>query len=83
MSVQVCARCQTTTGQPVVVAIGYGASAGGGTVYACSSCAPTFPQQRDPFDGTPVVGPNRDAKLRGGTPKGPTASGGALRHRAR
>ena len=52
MSVQVCARCQETTGQPVVVAIGYGASAGGGTVYACPDCAPTFPKQRDPFDGT-------------------------------
>jgi len=49
---QVCARCQTTTGQPVVVAIGYGGSAGGGTVYACPGCAPTFPQQRDPFDGS-------------------------------
>ncbi|WP_063735474.1 hypothetical protein [Streptomyces sp. RTd22] len=50
MSVQVCAHCQTTTRQPVVVAIGYGASAGGGTVYACPGCAPTFQQQRDPFD---------------------------------
>jgi len=48
---QVCARCQTTTREPVVVAIGYGASAGGGTVYACPDCASTFPQQRDPFDG--------------------------------
>ncbi|MEU0842147.1 hypothetical protein ABZ370_22110 [Streptomyces sp. NPDC005962] len=52
MSVQVCARCQTTTRQPVVVAIGHGASAGGGTVYACpGTCADSFPKQRDPFDG--------------------------------
>jgi hypothetical protein len=50
VSVQVCARCQTTTQQPVVVAIAHGASAGGGTVYACTNCAPTFPRQRDPFD---------------------------------
>ena len=52
MSVQVCARCQTTTRQPVVVAIAYGASVGGGTVYACPECAPTFPKQRDPFDAS-------------------------------
>ena len=49
---QVCARCQTTTRQPVVVAIAYGASAGGGTVYACPTRAPTFPKQRGPFNGT-------------------------------
>ncbi|MFI0780684.1 hypothetical protein [Streptomyces sp. NPDC021212] len=48
---QVCARCQTTTSQPVVVAIGHGASAGGGTVYACpGTCADSFPKQRDPFE---------------------------------
>jgi DNA-directed RNA polymerase subunit RPC12/RpoP len=46
---QVCARCQKPTREPVVVAIGHGASAGGGTVYACTDCAPTFPKQRDPF----------------------------------
>ncbi|MGR3933839.1 hypothetical protein [Streptomyces sp. BRA346] len=53
---QVCARCQQTTSEPVVVAIEYGASAGGGTVFACPDCAPTFPQQRDPFDhGRPAA----------------------------
>ncbi|RNG33591.1 hypothetical protein [Streptomyces botrytidirepellens] len=71
MSVQVCARCQTTTRQPVVVAIGHGASAGGVTVYACPDCAPSFPKQRDPFDGTILAhrdtqpgsaGPGRDQK---------------------
>ncbi|MFD7505288.1 hypothetical protein [Streptomyces sp. NPDC059850] len=50
MMPQVCARCDETTSDPVVVAIGYGASAGGGTVYACPDCAPTFPKQRDPFE---------------------------------
>jgi len=49
VTVQICARCQTPTREPVVVAIGHGASAGGGTVYACPGCAPTFPKQRDPF----------------------------------
>ncbi|RNG30421.1 hypothetical protein EEJ42_10560 [Streptomyces botrytidirepellens] len=52
MSVQVCARCQTTTRQPVVVAIEHSASAGAGTAYACPDCAPTFPRQRDPFDAS-------------------------------
>jgi hypothetical protein len=47
---QICARCQKSTREPVVVAIGYGASVGGGTVYACPGCAPTFPKQRAPFD---------------------------------
>ncbi|WP_063734293.1 hypothetical protein [Streptomyces sp. RTd22] len=47
---QVCTRCQRTTNQPVVVAIEYGASTGGGTVYACPDCAPTYPKQRAPFD---------------------------------
>ena len=51
MTVQICARCQTPTREPVVVAIGYGGSAGGGTVYACAGeCAASFPKQRDPFD---------------------------------
>ncbi|MFF7649391.1 hypothetical protein ACFZCY_05960 [Streptomyces sp. NPDC007983] len=46
---QVCARCQTTTREPVVVAIEHGASVGGRTLYACPGCAPTFPKQRNPF----------------------------------
>lgn len=51
MTVQICARCQTPTREPVIVAIGHGASAGGGTVYACpGTCADSFPKQRDPFD---------------------------------
>ncbi|MEU1800126.1 hypothetical protein [Streptomyces sp. NPDC019937] len=49
---QVCARCQTTTREPVVVAIEHGASVGGRTLYACPTCAPTFPKQRCPFDGS-------------------------------
>ena len=62
MSVQVCARCQTTTRQPVVVAIGHGASAGGGTVYACpGACADSFPKQRDPFE---QALPARDVAVR-------------------
>ncbi|EFL26249.1 hypothetical protein SSOG_05963 [Streptomyces himastatinicus ATCC 53653] len=57
MMPQVCARCQRTTSQPVVVAIEYGASVGGGTVFACPDCAPTYPKQRDPFD--PVSPPGQ------------------------
>ena len=53
MMPQVCARCQTTTRQPVVVAIEHGASVGGRTVYACpGKCADSFPKPRDPFDGS-------------------------------
>lgn len=59
---QICARCQKPTREPVIVAIGYGGSAGGGTVYACPGCAPTFPKQRDPFEG---ILPARDVPDRG------------------
>ena len=51
MSVQVCARCQKPTGDPVVVALEHSASAGGRTIYACpGECAASFPKQRDPFE---------------------------------
>ncbi|MFF7650522.1 hypothetical protein ACFZCY_11805 [Streptomyces sp. NPDC007983] len=51
MTPQVCARCQTTTSQPVVVAIEHGASVGGRTLYACPGPrADSFPKQRDPFE---------------------------------
>ncbi|MGW2324847.1 hypothetical protein ACWC5C_03660 [Streptomyces sp. NPDC001700] len=53
MTPQVCARCQQTTSEPVVVAIKYSASAGGHTLYACpGKCAAAFPKQHDPFHGT-------------------------------
>ena len=59
---QVCARCQQPTSSPVVVAIGHGASAGGGTVYACrGECAASFPKQRDPFEHSI---PTRDTPVR-------------------
>ncbi|WP_063731872.1 hypothetical protein [Streptomyces sp. RTd22] len=51
MTPQVCARYDKPTSTPVVVAIEHGASAGGGTVYACpGKCADSIPRQRDPFD---------------------------------
>ncbi|MEU0846118.1 hypothetical protein ABZ370_42675 [Streptomyces sp. NPDC005962] len=49
MTTQVCARCQRPTDEPVVVAVEHGASAGGGTAYACPGCAPGFPEPRDPL----------------------------------
>ncbi|GAA0895263.1 MULTISPECIES: hypothetical protein [Streptomyces violaceusniger group] len=62
MTIQICARCQRPTGRPVVVAIGYGASAGGGVVYACpGECAASFPKQRDPFEQTSLA---RDVPVR-------------------
>jgi len=49
---QVCARCQQTTSEPVIVAINHSASVGGHTLYACpGKCAATFPKQHDPFHG--------------------------------
>lgn len=55
MTPQVCARCQQTTSEPVIVAIGHGGSVGGHTVYACpGKCAASFPKQRDPFLGAPT-----------------------------
>lgn len=52
MMPQVCARCETTTGQPVVVAVERGPSVGGRTIYACpGKCADSFPRQGDPFHG--------------------------------
>ncbi|MFI0820020.1 hypothetical protein ACH4TX_29430 [Streptomyces sp. NPDC021098] len=63
MTSQVCARCDKPTSAPVVVAIGYGASAGGGTVYACpGQCADSFPRQRDPFGHHAL--PTRDVPVR-------------------
>ncbi|MEU1800291.1 hypothetical protein [Streptomyces sp. NPDC019937] len=69
---QVCARCDETTSEPVVVAVEHGASVGGRTVCACpGKCAASFPPQRDPFDGTTLArrdpqpgsaGPDRDRK---------------------
>lgn len=51
MMPQVCARCETATGQLVVVAVEHGASVGGRTIYACpGKCAASFPPQRDPFE---------------------------------
>ncbi|OMI34017.1 hypothetical protein [Streptomyces sparsogenes] len=47
MTLQICARCDKPTSEPVTVAVEHSASAGGRTVYACPPCAPTFPQQRD------------------------------------
>lgn len=49
MTSRVCLRCQLPTREPVIVAVGHGASAGGHTAYACPRCAPSFPKQHDPL----------------------------------
>ncbi|MFI0734754.1 hypothetical protein ACH4S9_38075 [Streptomyces sp. NPDC021225] len=46
---QICARCDKSTSQPVIVAHVHSASCGGRTAYACPGCAPSFPKQRDPL----------------------------------
>lgn len=49
MTRQICARCQQSTVEPVVVGMEHGASIGGRTAYACPGCAPSFPKQVDVF----------------------------------
>ncbi|WP_421108784.1 hypothetical protein [Streptomyces sp. NEAU-S77] len=49
MTRQICARCQQSTDEPVVVGVEHGASVGGRTTYACPGCAPSFPKQVDVF----------------------------------
>ncbi|MEU5608470.1 hypothetical protein AB0H03_06880 [Streptomyces sparsogenes] len=49
MTSQICTRCDKPTRKPVIVAQVHSASCGGRTTYACPSCAPSFPQQRDPL----------------------------------
>ncbi|MGO4419766.1 hypothetical protein AB4Z54_13755 [Streptomyces sp. MCAF7] len=49
MTSQICARCDKSTNQPVTLCQVHSASCGGRTAYACPSCAPSFPKQRDPL----------------------------------
>ncbi|MFD8865993.1 hypothetical protein ACFV1F_16730 [Streptomyces sp. NPDC059590] len=49
MTSQICARCDKPTHEPVIVEHVHSASCGGRTAYACPSCAPNFPKQRDPL----------------------------------
>ncbi|MET7902632.1 hypothetical protein ABZS86_14600 [Streptomyces sp. NPDC005355] len=49
MTRQICARCQQSTDEPVIVGMEHGASVGGRTTYACPDCAPSFPKQIDVF----------------------------------
>jgi hypothetical protein len=50
MTVRTCARCQTTTADPVIVYEVHANTGPGYNVYACPNCAPCYPPQRDPLE---------------------------------
>lgn len=47
---QMCARCQRTTDEPVLVHEVHAATGPGFNVYACPECAPHYPPTTDPLD---------------------------------
>ncbi|MFD5439255.1 hypothetical protein [Streptomyces tendae] len=48
--VRMCARCQRTTDEPVLVHEVHAATGPGFNVYACSECAPHYPPMTDPLE---------------------------------
>ncbi|MER7229634.1 hypothetical protein ABT348_01635 [Streptomyces olivaceus] len=47
---RMCARCQRTTDEPVLVHEVHAATGRGFNVYACPECAPHYPPTTDPLD---------------------------------
>ncbi|AOW88476.1 hypothetical protein BC342_20295 [Streptomyces olivaceus] len=47
---RMCARCQRTTDEPVLVHEVHAATGPGFNVYACPECAPNYPPPTDPLD---------------------------------
>ncbi|MFD4261021.1 hypothetical protein ACFWR9_26195 [Streptomyces sp. NPDC058534] len=49
-TVRMCARCQRTTDEPVLVHEVHAATGPGFNVYACPECAPQYPPMTDPLE---------------------------------
>ncbi|MBV1936368.1 hypothetical protein KUF83_07290 [Streptomyces sp. BV286] len=52
--VRMCARCERTTEEPVLVHEVHAATGPGFNVYACSDCADHYPPRTDPYE---LLGP--------------------------
>ncbi|WP_217170314.1 hypothetical protein [Streptomyces sp. AC512_CC834] len=49
-TMRMCARCQRTTDEPILVHEVHAATGPGFNVYACPDCAPHYPPMTDPLD---------------------------------
>ncbi|WP_413758809.1 hypothetical protein [Streptomyces sp. MMBL 11-3] len=49
-AVRMCARCERTTAEPVLVHEVHAATGAGFNVYACRECADHYPPRRDPYE---------------------------------
>lgn len=49
-AVRMCARCERTTAEPVLVHEVHAATGPGFNVYACQECAGHYPPRRDPYE---------------------------------
>ncbi|MFJ9180769.1 hypothetical protein [Streptomyces sp. NPDC102360] len=47
---RMCARCQRTTDEPILVQEVHAPTGPGFNVYACPECAPSYPPMVDPLD---------------------------------
>ncbi|MEU6278738.1 hypothetical protein [Streptomyces sp. NPDC047028] len=63
-TVRMCARCERTTGEPVLVHEVHAATGPGFNVYACRDCAGHYPPQADPFELLEPAGAGSRMRLR-------------------